>query len=283
MIVFITYSNDLYAKTRDHCAKMALKKGKVDKAIVYKPEDIDKDFYQKNHNILDLRDGNGLWLWKPYFVCKTLDFVEDGDIVLYCDAGSFFFRSCKNIINRMEYEDIWVSDLPLIEKQFTKPELLERLDCTAKEYTETNQIQANFIAIRKTERGMAFAHEWLDTCTDGDNLLRDTRYNTISPVFPYLGHRCDQSVLSLLVKKWNIKIQPDPTQFYKCPELYDSPERIFEIPNHPEQNKPCIILHRTRNVDFVRVLRMWSIIWLPRPLLSLLLKYRKQKKQKKCC
>ena len=99
MIIFITYSNDLYSESRDYCLKMAIKKGKADRAIAYRPEDIDSHFREAHSNILNQKTGNGLWLWKPYFLCKTLDEeANSGDIVLYCDAGSYFFRNCKPII-----------------------------------------------------------------------------------------------------------------------------------------------------------------------------------------
>ena len=68
MIHFITYSNSSYQKTRDYCSKMALKKGKVDTSKAYGPEDIDNVFYNANRRILDEKRGNGLWLWKPYFI-----------------------------------------------------------------------------------------------------------------------------------------------------------------------------------------------------------------------
>lgn len=269
MILFVTYSNDLYAKTRDYCVKMAQKKGKVDKAVAYKPEDIDKEFYEAHRSILDLRAGNGLWLWKPYFVRKALDTVDDGDIVLYCDAGSYFFKSCKPMIDSMD-DDIWVSDIPLIEKQYTKPELMEKMGCEGQEFSETNQIQGNFIAIRKTKRGIKFAQEWLDNCLDGDNLLTDTRYEKRAPEFKFLGHRSDQSVLSLLTKKWSIRTHLDPTQYGRVPEKYFNKGRVFKVAEHKDTYKPCIILHRTKDVDFKTCLNQWIFTWVPKGVLPII-------------
>jgi len=271
VIIFLTYSNELYAEARDYCAKMALIKGGVDKAIVYKPEDIDDVFYSEHRDILDLRAGNGLWLWKPYFICKTLDSAEDGDVVLYCDAGSYFFRNCKSLIDSMD-DDIWVSDIPLIEKQFTKPELMEQMGCLSDEYLETNQVQANFIAIRKTDRGMRFAQEWLNECMYGDNLKTETRYQNIAPQYIFVGHRSDQSVLSLLTKKWSLSTHLDPSQYGRVPEKYYAEGRIFKIPTHFDTYKPCIILHRKRKIDFLTCFNQWIFTWIPRPFLVMISK-----------
>ena len=278
MIWFITYSNDLYAETRDFSARMALKFGHVDKVIVYTPEDIDLYFRKKYSAILNLKTGNGLWLWKPYFVRKALDEVSDGDIVFYCDAGSFLFKSCKPLINSMK-DDIWVSDIPLIEKQFTKPELFETMDCVGSEYSETNQIQGNFIAIRKTERGIRFADEWLLNCTYKDNLKQETICDIKNLDFVFIGHRSDQSVLSLLVKKWNIKPHLDPSQYGKLPEKYFTKERIFKIPEHDYEYKPCIILHRQKKPGFRTCFFAWICMWLPHSFAMILSKPAREYKK----
>ena len=266
MVLFITYSNELYAHTRDFCLMMAKKRGKVDMAIAYKPEDIDEEFYKRHEDIFKIRAGNGLWLWKPYFICKALETVEYGDIVLYCDAGSYFFKSCKPIIDSMS-DDIWVSDIPLIEKQFTKPELMEAMGCTCKEYAETNQVQANFVAVRKTERGLRFAYEWLEICEKGDNLQYNTRYKDDPPEFVFCDNRADQSVLSLLSKKWGLCIHRDPSQFGRVPARYYREERIFIIPEHTDTYRPCIILHRTNKVDVKICIKQWAFTWIPKCLL----------------
>lgn len=275
MIRFITYSNELYAETRDYCTRMALEKGKVDRVTAYTPKDIDRDFYEKNKKILDLATGNGLWLWKPYFVYKELTKADKGDIVLYCDAGSFFFRSCKPIIESMT-DDIWVSDIPLIEKQFTKRELFETMGCVGKEYEDTNQIQANFIAVRKTERGIKFAKEWLDYSCEGGNLLRETRFMSEKLGYSFEGHRSDQSILSLLCKKWNIKPHLDPSQYGRLPEKYCAKERLFKDTERRGEYAPCIILHRGKKphlrVCFIQVL----CAMLPRNIGILFVKNRKR-------
>lgn len=266
MIYFITYSNELYSKTRDFCAKKAKSRGKVDKVVVYRPEDIDSLFYSAHKDILDLKAGNGLWLWKPYFICKTLNEVADGDIVLYCDAGSFFFRNCKSIIDSMD-GDVWVSNIPLIEKQFTKPELFSAMECQGEKFSETNQIQANFIAIRKTEYGVRFAKEWLSICSEGDNLSRNTIYEQEVPSFGFFGHRSDQSVLSVLAKKWGIKPHLDPSQYGRIPEKYFAPGRLYKRPDNFGEYKPCIILHRGKKPIFRTCVKQWLCTWLPLSLI----------------
>jgi hypothetical protein len=269
MIHFITYSNELYSDTRDYCARMAKKRGRVDTVTVYKPEDIDAGFWDSNKGVLELKAGNGLWLWKPYFVNKKLMEVGEGDIVLYCDAGSFFFRNCRPIIDSMKDEDVWVSNIPLIEKQYTKPELIEMMGCDYPKYTETNQVQANFIAIRKSKAGIKFSEEWLYWCTQKDALTRDSRYLENPPKYQFMGHRSDQSILSLLSKKWGLTIHQDPTQYGRVPEKYFAPERMYIRPSNSGEYSPCIILHRGRKPQLKTCVNQWVCTWMPMGLMSL--------------
>lgn len=41
--------------------------------IEYGPEDIEVSFKEANANILEYKRGNGLWIWNPYLIKKTLD------------------------------------------------------------------------------------------------------------------------------------------------------------------------------------------------------------------
>ena len=56
-------------------------------------------FYVKNRNILDVKRGGGLWLWKYYFVSELMNEVKEGDVVVYCDSAIIFRRSIKPLIN----------------------------------------------------------------------------------------------------------------------------------------------------------------------------------------
>ncbi len=60
---------------------------------------------------------------------------------------------------------------------------------------------------------MTFVSEWLTyaqdsrAITDDNNVLSSTNYPD------FRGHRHDQTILSLLAKKWNLTVYPDPSQW----------------------------------------------------------------------
>ncbi len=76
---------------------------------------------------------------------------------------------------------------------------------------------------------MAFVSEWLTyaqdsrAITDDKNVLGKPNYDD------FRENRHDQTILSLLAKKWNLKIYPDPSQYGKTKRPYPS---IF---NHHRQ------------------------------------------------
>lgn len=270
MIHYITYSNELYSNTRDYSVLMAKKYGRVDTVTSYKPEDIDEIFFEEHKDILSVKTGNGLWLWKPYFLDKKLSEVNEGDYVIYCDAASFFIKPCKVLIDSMSDSDIWLSNIPLIEKQFTKPELFNYMNCNFPEYTDTNQIQANFIIVRKSKKSVEFIKEWLKLCSKKELITRDTYYSKQSPDFYFICHRSDQSILSLLAKKYKIPTHLDPTQYGRVPEKYYAKDRIFKIPDHSEAYRPCIILHRKQKIETLTVFNQWVFTWFPKRLIPII-------------
>ena len=120
----------------------AIKVGKVDKYYSYKFDDIDLNFKKKNQYILSRRRGNGYWLWKPYFILKTLnEKLQKGDYLIYTDAGIFYLDKVDKIIKFMISinEDIWLNRLSYFEKKYSKRDAFILLDADYPIYTDTFQ------------------------------------------------------------------------------------------------------------------------------------------------
>lgn len=142
-IRLISYADKRFRTVQRVCSLSGKYIGGFDEVVSYGPNDIDSIFREKNKEILNNQRGAGLWLWKPYIIDKALAEIKMGEYLFYCDAGSFFIRNIKNIVYSMD-QDIWVSDIPLLEKQWTNPQCFEIMD-VEDQYKETNQIQAGFI------------------------------------------------------------------------------------------------------------------------------------------
>lgn len=259
MKVLINYADEAYRKTQ----KFNTITGKIicgfDKVIEYSPEDIDNEFYEQNVDILSRKRGNGLWLWKPYFIYKTMLTLDDGDYLFYCDSGAFFIKRIDGLIKSMNNEDIWLYGLPLIEKQFTKPELFAYMDCNDNKYKETNQFSGTFMLFKISDKSKKFVKEWLEYCKTPGLLSPETICNSEG----FIAHREDQSIISLLAKKYNITMHKDPSQYGKLPEKYKSNDRIFKKIKSDDRYGPVLIHHRTPKVKFSVCLRQVLCAVLP--------------------
>ena len=261
--ILINFSDENYRKAQSLCSWTGKHVVGFDEVIEYCPEDIDEAFKTAHADICDNKRGYGLWLWKPYLILKTLKQCSEGDIVFYCDSGACFFRKATPVFSILEGTDIWISVLPLIEKQFTKAETFEILGTHGEQFTDTPQISGAFLAFRKTAHSMTFVEEWLEYCCNIRALAPPEDMG--KEISAFYAHREDQSILSLLAKKNGIKPYSDPSQHGRLPEKYIR-KNCTMVYYGKEDYKPFILHHRTKQGDKKVLLNQWLCAILPRKL-----------------
>ena len=223
--VLCTYGTLDYTKSLNLLEQTAYDIGEVDKVYIYTREWLENsDFYTKskrNKYILDQPPGGGYWLYKIPVILETFSKIENDSIVLYSDAGLKVISSInplyKILLNDPEKIRM-VFKLPDIGTQhrarmWTKRDCFILTNCDEEKYWNTNMVNGALSLWKKTDENIEFLNEWL-------NYLRDPRIITDSenicgkPNFlEFRGHRHDQSVLSLLAKKYEFEVYRDPTQY----------------------------------------------------------------------
>ncbi|MCI8344422.1 MAG: hypothetical protein HFJ42_00275 [Clostridia bacterium] len=253
-IVVVNYANEKYKKTQEYCTLTAINKGKVDKVYSYSDKDIDSTFYNENKKILCEKRGNGLWLWKPYFIKKTLEKIEYGDILFYIDSGAYFTDKIDKILKVVPNFEIICCNIPLIEKQFTKKKVFESMKCNGEKYENTNQIIGTYFIIKKTKFVEKIIDEWLELCCNNELI---TPSNNEEEIKEFISHREDQSIFSLLCKKYNIEPYNDISQRFYFPKSYKYDKRfIYKVPIHKNNKLPVIIyLHKMSNISKASLLK----------------------------
>lgn len=251
MIYAINYADTKFETNRRYNTKSAYKYGKVDKVIEYSPNSIDNVFFEENKKIFSYKRGNGLWLWKPYVILKTLNIIEDGDFLIYSDAGSYFVNNIRYLTDTMNKDgvDIMVFELPLLERQFTKKETFIYMDYMD---FDQNQILSGYIVIRKNEKTISLIEEWLRYMKI-EKIVAGSHFSEKVDEFPdFIAHREDQSVFSIVCKKYNITSYRDPSQFGDRPWQYASKERKVRIKEYPNSTYPRIIVscRKTHPIKF---------------------------------
>jgi len=213
--VAISYADERYKLQQRYNTKTAYRKGKFDQVIEYSPSDVDEQFKRDNKEILSQSRGGGYWLWKPYIIKKTLEQLQDGDYLFYCDAGAFYIKNINYLIKEMEKrkESIMLFELALIEKEWNKRDALILMACDSSPFYDTNQVLATCMLLKKNSETLEFIDQYLSWCQDPRILTDMKNTQGLDNHIEFIDHRHDQSVLSLLSKKHHIKPYRDPSQW----------------------------------------------------------------------
>ena len=215
--IHINYAHNCCEKSQPKNSKTAIEVGGFDRSIQYKYEDIDKEFADKNKHILSQGRGAGFWLWKPYFILKTLRTMNEKDVLLYTDSGSFFVDSFDAYIEFLhEIEEGLVAfTLGHPNRQFCKRDAFILMDMDEEEHVNAPQNGASFMFCKKTPFTIAFFEEFLEYAQD-ERILTDLENTQGLPNYPdFNDHRHDQAIYSLLLLKHGMqnKIVRDPSQW----------------------------------------------------------------------
>lgn len=204
-IVAISYGSEQYDKQLEYNGKSALEIAKVNEFYGYKPKDIAHDFREKNKYILEKGRGNGYWLWKPYFLYKTLkEKLDYGDYLIYSDAAIMYVDSAQKLVDFLKEKklDMYLHRLPHLERQYTKRDAFILLGVDQPFYAETGQFNAAFQIYRKTKFTEFFLAEYLYYAQDKRIITDDANELGVGNYDDFRDHRHDQSILSLLTKKY---------------------------------------------------------------------------------
>jgi hypothetical protein len=206
MNYFITFSNHKYIGARKRIIDQANYLFIFDKIIEYDEHYLQSDNFWNQHStfILNNKRGYGYWLWKPYLILKTLEMMNENDILLYCDSGCELDINQKENIKKMfeiTNDDLIVGSFTEHnEISYCKKELFEYLNMDETFY-DTIQHQATALCIKKTQKTLDLITEWYTTCCQY-NFIDDTKSKISNEHF--IDNRHDQSVFSLLTKKYNL-------------------------------------------------------------------------------
>jgi hypothetical protein len=238
MTHLITFSDKLMTIAANICAKSALANG-INSFTTYRPQDIDQDFMWQNKDILMQKRGSGYWLWKPYFIDKALHELNDGDYLVYSDAGIEFVNSINHITDRMT-GDIWLFGNQYQHVHWCKADVMKAINC----WDSGSQVQASVIIIRNSQKAKEFVEEWLTWCTV-HGMIDDSPSNC--PNHPeFQEHRHDQAILTTLAYRERI------TPFHWWPAMYNCGAFTYDHNGYLSTYPVLFHHHRCRNNEIAQ-------------------------------
>jgi len=225
--VFVTFGGPTpnYHNAVDRICNEAKSTNWFTEIIGYKDSDLkqDTDFWNKHGKFIESNNrGYGYWIWKSYLIKKSLEKLNDGDILVYADAGCQInkqgeqrFYEYINILDTdpTQYGLISFQMNHLPEEHYTKQIIFNELQCN-EEIQQSGQCIGGIHVIKKTSHSVDIINKWVSNMKY--HLINDI---TINEIPTFIDNRHDQSIYSCIVKKYgSIKI-PDETWY---PDWRDS-------------------------------------------------------------
>jgi len=213
---FVTFGNEKYKNGRRRIVSEARNFPCFNKIHEFTEFDLmsDHDYWYKHGQfILNNPRGYGYWIWKSYVVKKVLDNIKNDDILIYADSGCTLHPS--GIQRLYEYFDMVKSSpcgivsfgMPHLEKKYTKMDVIRHFE--AEDLLETGQINATAFIIRKCDHTVKLINLWYESC-DNYHLVDDSP-SIVPNSFDFIDHRHDQSIFSLIRKKYGTILLEDET------------------------------------------------------------------------
>ena len=213
---FITFANNCCNNSKIKAVKSARNPGGFDFATVHDLNSLSQGFRRTHQFILRQKRGSGYWIWKPYVILKTLvENMANGDLLMYQDAGAYFIRNAGPLLKLCQdmEKGILVFHTRFLEKQFSKRDAFILMDMDDGRVYETFQRLASFLVVRRNCQSLQFVMEWLAYSSDPRILTDMDNQMGKGNLAGFAENRHDQTVLSLLSKKWDLLELRDPSQY----------------------------------------------------------------------
>jgi hypothetical protein len=133
--------------------------------------------------------------------------MSNGDLLVYSDAGSYYQSSVQPLVDKILQDKNGVLSFELkglIEKEYTKKDTFVLMDLDYPKYTDSSQREATYIWIIKNQFTVNLIDEYLKFAQN-ENIITDIPNIKGDNYDIFKDHRHDQSIWSLLCKKYDIE------------------------------------------------------------------------------
>ena len=185
---------------------------------------------------IDHPKGFGLWIWKPIIIFDVLQNNPEALGVIYLDAGCEINVNSVSKVRFHQYldivkkRDLLTFEMNLLEYNYTKHQTIDKIYPNLQ--IDSKQISATVIFVKNSNKAKIIINEWQNLLSEennkhliGNSIQSDSEYSLIA-------HRHDQSVLSLLLRKFHINPIPDETYWAPNWNNLGSSYPIWATRNH---------------------------------------------------
>lgn len=176
----------------------ALDKG-FSRIFMYSKADYEPSFYEKNKFILDQKKGAGFWLWKPYFLLKTMKEAPEGAIIVYADSPVVFIKPIQKFADLLVKNDVLLltgTKRKINDKagETIRSEVLNQFNLKTEEIRYMDSLWACLVMVKNSEQSRRFIQKWLELCEIPENVM-DAPTGLENQFPEFKGHVNDQAML----------------------------------------------------------------------------------------
>jgi hypothetical protein len=209
---FITFVNNGYMST-ERIFKEAQESGFFDTISIKNEYDI-REFIEKHKDfIINNKPGYGRWIWKPKIILDTLESIDEGDFLIYTDAGSYINKHGRQRFE--EYLSLLDDDKPFgvfsTSPKYSVKQYVKR-DAIMHYYPEFD-VQENFtyqyagiMIIKKNIFSLKVIKEWKNLC-ENYSYLDTSKSKKFKERKFYCGNDSDAGLFSLCIVKHKNKVR----------------------------------------------------------------------------
>jgi hypothetical protein len=220
----ITFATDDMSESAALCRSSAVANGVNGGLFHFSPYNVARlQCYEQNRTVFDAPRGAGYWAWKPALIDRLIApdcfirNINDGDVVIYADAGIEFINNVNYIIDRMD-QDIFLFGNQWAHAHWCKRDIIEAVwpwvppekvwdgEKWRDWYHFGKQVQASVIFFRVNDTTRAFVKEWLDWCLFESGRLIDDSPSRAPNHPEFQENRHDQAILTTMAYRDGIKL-----------------------------------------------------------------------------
>jgi hypothetical protein len=220
----LTFASGNFIESKDRLIQHLYSIG-INNFIFKSSNDLSNEFKNKYDYLLSQKRGYGYWIWKPYIILEELKKLNDDEILIYIDSTDLPEKLFFDIVlEHFKNNDILLTNRGYKNGEWTKRDCFVLMDCDNDIYYNSTQLEAGLICFKKTEFNIKLVEEWFNFMGN-ENILTDLPNICKKPnQINFKDHRHDQSILTNLSIKYNLKSYYFPNYVvkynYNQPKIY---------------------------------------------------------------
>lgn len=203
----ITYGDEKCKSARMRFVQNALNLNIFDEVIGYSENDISSELQRSS--IINEKRGGGLWSWKPDVILTTLNKMQDGDYLVYSDAGCTLYNSKEwnHYWKILETHDIIAQRICQRTDKWTRRNIIDYFSASIpRKWEKCYQHLATVIILKVSPLTRFFVKEWRNLMIEHpemveDVIVKEKGYESDC----FIENRHDQAIYSAMIYNYLCK------------------------------------------------------------------------------